>query len=92
MFNNDNDRPALGRPRGTLRIVSSGAPAPRIPTATEDSKQIHRSQWRDIPNAIDCNPGTTVHELVEKLIQLAGMTIEQYQACFPLPDPETARR
>jgi hypothetical protein len=65
--------------------------APRIPTAIEHSKQIHRSQWQDTPNAIDCNPGTTVHELVEKLIQLAGMTIEEYQASFPLPDPGPRR-
>ena len=60
--------------------------APRIPTAIEHSKQIHRSQWQDTPNAIDCNPGTTVHELVERLMLVAGMTIEQYQASFPLPD------
>jgi RloB-like protein len=61
--------------------------APRIPKAIENSKQIHRSQWQDTPKFIDCNPATTVHELVEKLIQVAGMTIEQYQARYPLPDP-----
>jgi len=61
--------------------------APRIPTAIEHSKQIHRSQWQHTPDAIDCNPGTTVHELVERLIQLAGMSIAEYQAAFPLPDP-----
>jgi len=60
--------------------------APRIPTAIEHSKQIHRSQWQDTPNAIDCNPGTTVHELVERLVLVAGMTIEEYEASFPLPD------
>jgi len=60
--------------------------ATRIPTAIYHSKQIHRSQWQDTPKFIDRNPGTTVHELVEKLIQVAGMTIDQYQARFSLPD------
>ena len=60
--------------------------APRIPTAIDHSKRIHRSQWQDTPKSIDCNPATTVHELVERLIQVAGMTIDEYQARFSLPD------
>jgi len=60
--------------------------APRIPTAIEHSKQIHRSQWQNTPRSIDCNPATTVHELVEKLMEVAEMTVEQYQARYPLPE------
>jgi hypothetical protein len=59
--------------------------AARIPTAIEHSKQIHRSQWQDTPRLIDRNPATTVHELVERLIKVAGMTVENYQERFPLP-------
>jgi hypothetical protein len=66
--------------------------APRVPTAIENSKQIHRAQWRNTPKSIDCNPATTVHELVEKLTELAGMTIEQYQARFPLTETTPKRR
>ena len=61
--------------------------APRIPTAVDHSKRIHRSQWQDTPRSIDCNPATTVHELVERLIEVAGMTVEQYQGQHPLPAP-----
>ena len=46
--------------------------APRIPTAIEHSKRIHRTQWQDTPKSIDCNPATTVHELVERLFEVAG--------------------
>jgi len=53
--------------------------APRIPIAIDHSKKIHQSQWRHTPKAIDCNPASTVHKLVEKLIKLAGMTVKQYQ-------------
>jgi len=60
--------------------------APRIPTAIEHSKQIHRSQWQNTPRSIDCNPATTVHELVEKLMEVAEMTVEQYQEQYPLPE------
>lgn len=62
--------------------------APRIPTAIGHSKQIHRSQWQDTPRFIDCNPATTVHELVERLLEVAGMTIDDYRRRFPLPDEE----
>lgn len=61
--------------------------APRIPTAIDHSKRIHRSQWQNTPKFIDCNPATTVHELVEKLIDVAGMTIESYRERFPLAVP-----
>lgn len=57
--------------------------APRIPMAIEHSKQIHRAQWQETPDAIDRNPGTTVHELVERLIEVAGMTLKQFQDKFP---------
>jgi len=60
--------------------------APRVPMAIENSRQIHRAQWQDTPRSIDCNPGTTVHELVERLMQVAGMTIEEYQARFRAPE------
>jgi hypothetical protein len=59
--------------------------APRVPTAIENSKQIHRAQWQATLKSIDCNPGTTVHELVERLMELAEMTIPQHQAQFPIP-------
>lgn len=60
--------------------------APRVPTAIVNSKQIHRAQWRNTPKSIDCNPATTVHELVERLMEVAGMTVEQYRARFPIPE------
>ena len=66
--------------------------APRVPTAIQNSKQIHRAQWQDTPRPIDCNPATTVHELVERLMELAGMTIEQYQARFPVPETTPNKR
>ncbi len=66
--------------------------APRVPTAIENSKQTHRAQWQDTPRSIDCNPATTVHELVERLMEVAEMTIEQYQARFPLPETTPNRR
>jgi len=59
--------------------------APRIPTAIRHSKQIHAAQWRDSANAMDCNPATTVHELVEDLISVAEMTVEQYENQNPVP-------
>jgi len=62
--------------------------APRIPAAIENSKQIHRSQWQNTPKPIDCNPATKVDELVERLIQVAGMTVEEYQARYPVPESE----
>jgi hypothetical protein len=89
------------RPRECLLIVCEGQQtepnyfpilAPRIPQAIENSKQIHRSQWRETPRSIDCNPGTTVHELVERLMEVAGMTIEEYQARFPIPDTKLKKR
>jgi hypothetical protein len=61
--------------------------APRVPTAIEHSKRIHRSQWQDTPKFIDCNPATTVHELVERLLEVAGMTLGEYQARHPLSEP-----
>jgi RloB-like protein len=61
--------------------------APRIATAIEHSKQIHRAQWQDTPKIIDRNPATDVHLLVEKLIEVAEMTVEQYQERYPLPEP-----
>jgi RloB-like protein len=68
--------------------------APRVPTAIENSKLIHRAQWQDTTKAIDCNPGTTVHELIERLMEVAGMTVEQYQTRFPIPanKPKKAAR
>jgi hypothetical protein len=60
--------------------------APRIPTAIDHSKQIHRSQWQNTTKPIECNPATTVHELVEKLIEIAGMTVQDYQERYPLPE------
>jgi len=68
--------------------------ATRIPHAIENSKAIHRAQWQNTPRSIDCNPGTTVHELVERLIEIVGMTVEQYQERYPLPehmDPKSKR-
>jgi hypothetical protein len=66
--------------------------APRIPTAIENSKHIHRAQWQNTPRPMDCNPATTVPELVERLIDVAGMTIAQFQARFPLPEPNRRKR
>ena len=66
--------------------------APRVPTAIENSKQIHRAQWQHTPRVIDCNPGTTVHELVERLMEVAGMTVEQYQVRFPIPETTAKKR
>lgn len=60
--------------------------APRVPTAIQNSKQIHKSQYKDTPKPMDRNPGTTVHELVERLFEIAGMTAEEYQARHPLPN------
>jgi RloB-like protein len=60
--------------------------APRVPMAIDHSKRIHRSQWQDTPKFIDCNPATTVHELVERLLEVAGMTVDDYRRRFPLPD------
>ena len=65
--------------------------APRIPRAIENSKLIHRTQWQNTPRFIDCNPATTVHELVERLIEIVGMTVEQYQKRYPLPEPAEAK-
>jgi RloB-like protein len=62
--------------------------APRIPTAIDHSKRIHRSQWQDTPRSIDCNPATAVHELVERLLAVAGMTVDDYRQRFPLPDED----
>jgi hypothetical protein len=66
--------------------------APRVLKAIENSKQIHRAQWQGTPRPIDCNPATTVHELVERLIEVSGMTLEQYQARFPIPEDTSAKR
>lgn len=66
--------------------------APRVPTAIENSKTIHRGQWQNTPKSIECNPGTTVHELVERLMEVAEMTIEQYRARFPIPDTKPEKR
>lgn len=66
--------------------------APHVPKAVENSKTIHRSQWRDTPKLIDRNPGTTVHELVERLMEVAGITIEEYQSRFPSPGVEPKKR
>lgn len=60
--------------------------AHRIPAAIDHSRQIHRSQWQNTPKSIDCNPATTVHELVERLLEVAGMTIEEFQRRFPPPE------
>ncbi len=65
--------------------------APRIPTAINHAEHIHRSQWKDTPNAIDQNPGTTVPDLVKGLISMAGMTLEEYQTRFPLTDTAPAK-
>jgi hypothetical protein len=62
--------------------------APRVPTAIEHSKRIHRAQWQHTPKPIDCNPATTVHELVERLLEVAGITVAQYQARHPPAEPE----
>ncbi|MFI5454849.1 MAG: RloB family protein [Isosphaerales bacterium] len=59
----------------------------RIPTAIDRSKRIHGSQRKSTLKPIDCNPATTVHELVEKLIEVAGMTVEQYQERNSLREP-----
>ncbi len=63
--------------RGKGKPLNIGAPACHFVDARNEG--LGRSH---------CNPGTTVHELVEKLIQLAGITIEKYRASFPLPDPK----
>ncbi len=65
--------------------------APRIPRAIENSKGVHRAQWQDTPRAIDCNPATTAHELVERLIEVAGMTVDQYRSRYPLRE-QTKRK
>ncbi len=65
--------------------------APRIPQAIENSKSIHRTQWQHTPRSIDCNPATTVHELVERLIEVAGMTVEKYRERNPVPEQTEAR-
>jgi RloB-like protein len=62
--------------------------APRIPTAVDHAKQIHRSQWQDTPRFIDRNPATAVHELVERLLAVAAMTVDDYRQRFPLPEEE----
>ncbi len=59
--------------------------APRLPTAIENSRHIHRAQWQDTPRQIDCNPATTGRELVERLMDVAGITIAEYQARYPMP-------
>ena len=71
-----------------------GQLAPNVPTAIENSKHIHRAQWQDTPRPIDCNPATTVHVLVERLMEVAGITIAEYQARYPMPEtkPKKAKR
>jgi len=66
--------------------------APRTAAAIDHSKQIHRSQWQDTPRPIDRNPATTVHELVEKLIEVGGMTVKQFQERWPVPDSQRPKR
>ncbi len=68
--------------------------APNVPIAIENAKHVQRSQWQDTPRPIDRNPGTTVHELVERLLEVAETTIAEYRKLCPTPKtgPRKARR
>jgi hypothetical protein len=59
--------------------------APRIPVALENARAIDRNQWQTTPKIMDRNPATSVHMLAERLIELAGFTIDQFGERFPLP-------
>ena len=49
---------------------------PHIPRAVKHAKEIQSSQWQDTPDPIDCNSGTTVHQLVQRLYEIVGKSID----------------
>lgn len=65
-----------------------------VSLAIKHAISIHGTQWRDVPEVTRRNPGTSVHELMEVLIQVSGMTLADFQAKFPAPDqkPPKPRR
>jgi hypothetical protein len=82
-------RPALSKhlPHYEKGMICFDRLAPYVPRAIKHSKEIHQSQWQDTKDEMDCNPGTTVHELVERILEVAGLDIPAYQDRCPLPPP-----
>lgn len=77
-----NDKGSL---RGSLRkhlpefekgFISFERLEAHLPLAVKNSKVIQKSQWQDTPDPVNCNPGTTVHQLVERLFEIAGKSID----------------
>ena len=66
-----------------------------IPNAMAHSIEIHKAQWQTMTKIMECNPATTVHELVERLLGIASITVDDYRSKFTVgevvPAPSQAR-